>query len=114
MNFIIISFQLLTGLLSLIAAIVATFRPKLFGFLAPMFQPAGLKRIIQAVGHWIALIATLLGIAVPFMVFFASCIALASSLPLLLRAALLRVIAHQVTFAILLISTSKINLSVRW
>ena len=85
MNLIIVSFQLLVCLASLIAAIVATFRPKLLEALAPIFQQSGLRRIGQAAAHWAAVIATLLGIAVPFVAFFASCIAFVSSLPLALR-----------------------------
>ncbi len=85
MKVITLSFQILVSLSSLLAAIVASFRPKPLEPLACLFSRTGLKRIAQATGHWIAFIATIAGISVPFLVFFASCIAFVSSIPLVLN-----------------------------
>lgn len=86
MKTITITFQLLLGLVSLVAAIIATFRPKRLEPLAYSFAKSGPARILQAAGHWLAVLATFIGIAVPFLAFFASCIALLSSIPLALGA----------------------------
>ena len=90
MNVITLSFQLLVSLFSLLAATVASFRPKRFASLASLFSRSRLRRIAQAVSHWIALIASIIGIAVPFVSFFAACLAFASSIPLILNAVHLR------------------------
>ncbi|MDN3656755.1 hypothetical protein QWZ08_14005 [Ferruginibacter paludis] len=87
-----VAFQLLVSLCSLLAATIATFRPDRLAPLFPLFSKSGLRRIIQATVHWIALIAMLLGIAVPFVAFFACCIAFASSIPLVLRAVHFRIL----------------------
>jgi hypothetical protein len=87
-----IACQLLVSLCSLLAATIATFRPERLASLFSLFSKSGLRRIIQATVHWITLIAMLLGIAVPFVAFFASCIAFASSIPLVLRAVHLRIL----------------------
>lgn len=86
MKTITITFQLLLGLFSLVAATIATFRPKRLEPLAYSFAKSGPGRILQAAGHWLAVIGTLIGIAVPFLAFFASCIAFISSIPLALGA----------------------------
>lgn len=86
MKTIIITFQLLLGLFSLVAATIASFRPKRLEPLAYSFSKSGPGRILQAAGHWLALIATIIGIAVPFLAFFASCLGFISSIPLALGA----------------------------
>lgn len=87
MKVITLLFQILAGLSSLLAATIASFRPEPLEPLASLFSRSGIKRIAQATSHWIAFIATIAGIAVPFLAFFASCIAFVSSIPLLLNAA---------------------------
>lgn len=87
MNAIIISLQLLIVLTSLLAAIVATFRPRRLEPMAAIFQQSGIRRVAQAAGHWIGFLAALLSIAVPFVAFFASCIVFGSSIPLAIRSA---------------------------
>lgn len=105
MKVIIISFQLLVGLSSLLAATVASFRPKPLESLATLFSRSGLKRIAQATGHWIAFIAIIAGIAVPFLSFFAACIAFVASIPLVLNAVHVKV-ARAWVLALLLPITS--------
>lgn len=79
-------FQLLVSLSSLLAATIATFCPKRLEPLASIFSKPGKRRIAQAAGHWLVFVATILGIAVPFFAFFASCLAFISSIPLALGA----------------------------
>lgn len=81
-----ILFQLIVTLACLFAAIVATFRPRRLEPLALVFPKSGLRRIAQATAHWIAFLANVVGIGVPFVAFFAACIALASSVPLAVNA----------------------------
>lgn len=91
MNIIIILFQLFLCLALLIAASIITFRPRMFKRLENIIPKFRSWRIVQALFLWIAFIANLAGIRVPFLVFFASCIAIATSIPLLVRAANLKV-----------------------
>ncbi|MGZ3756149.1 MAG: SMP-30/gluconolactonase/LRE family protein [Mucilaginibacter sp.] len=86
MQIIITILQVLASLSSLLAAVIITFRPQRLESLSFAFPQSGLKRIAQAVGHWTAFIATLLGISVPFIAFFASCVVFVSAIPLALRA----------------------------
>ena len=81
-----ILFQLLVSLSSLLAAFIASFRPQGFEQLASLFSPSGLRRTVQAASHWIALSATVLGLLVPFLAFFAACLSLITAIPLALRA----------------------------
>ncbi|HEY1017985.1 MAG TPA: hypothetical protein VGE25_03260 [Sediminibacterium sp.] len=92
MKLTILSFQLLVSLSSVLAATIASFRPKPLESLVSLFSRSGLKRIAQATGHWIAFIATIAGIAVPFLSFFAACIAFVTSIPLVLNAAHVNVV----------------------
>src|SRR6476620_1498205 len=85
MNLMITLFQLILFLALLIAAAIITFRPKIFKPLENIIPISRGWRILQAIFLWIALIANLIGIAVPFIAFFASCIAIASSIPLVIR-----------------------------
>lgn len=87
MNIVTLLFQLIVCFSSLLAAVIITFRIRRFEKLNASFVQSGLMRIVQAAVHWIAFIITLIGIAVPFIAFFSSCIAFASSLPLAVRAA---------------------------
>ena len=79
--------QLLVGAASLVAATTVALRPRRLASLAPTPPASRLGRV--AVGALLGLgaIATLAGIAVPFVAFLASVIALASSVPLLALAA---------------------------
>lgn len=86
MKAITISFQLLAGLSSLTAAIIASFRPNSLQSLASIFSRSGMKRVAQATIHWVAFLATFAGMAIPFLAFFASCISFISSIPLVLGA----------------------------
>lgn len=85
MKLLTLSFQILVALSSLFAAIVASFRPKPLEPLASIFSRSGVKRIAQTIIHWLAFITSVAGIAVPFLAFFAACIALVSSIPLVLN-----------------------------
>ena len=79
-------FQLLVSLLCLLAATVATFRPKRLEPLASAFPKSGIKRAGQSAALWVALIANFVGIGVPFVAFFAGCITFATSVPLAINA----------------------------
>lgn len=91
MNILIISFQLVLCLALLIAAAIISFRPELFKQLENIIPKSRGWRIVQAVFLWIAFIANLAGITVPFLVFFASCIAFATAIPLVFKAAHVKV-----------------------
>ena len=111
MNIITIAFQLFLSLALLIAASIVTFRPRMFKRLMQIFPQSLGKRIVQAIALWIALIATLGGIAVPFFVFFASCITLISSIPLVLKAAHLKVSTTWVLPIVLVVSSVVVGIA---
>lgn len=111
MTMITLLFQLLMALSCLLAAAIATFRPKVLQPLASIFAKSGFKRMAQAAGHWIALIATLCGVVVPFVAFFASCLAFVSSMPLALRAARLKTAYAGILPALLAIGSVAVALA---
>ena len=111
MNIITIAFQLFLSLALLIAASIVTFRPRMFKRLMQIFPQSIGKRIVQAIALWIALIATLGGIAVPFLVFFASCITLVSSISLVLKAAHLKVSTTWVLPIVLVVSSVVVGIA---
>lgn len=90
MKLITFSCQWLIILSSLLAAINVSFRPALLKPIAAGSPKKGIGRIAQAAGHWFAFLATLTGTFVPLLAFFASCIAIVSSIPLAVNAVRLK------------------------
>ncbi|KAK6033588.1 SMP-30/Gluconolaconase/LRE-like region [Ostertagia ostertagi] len=104
MNIIIMTMQCLISLCSLFAAMIVSFGPASLKPLVSRYQKWGFGRIAQAAGHWLVFVATLAGIMVPFLAFFASCIAFVSSIPPLLAALTLKTPRAWTLPAILLIA----------
>lgn len=110
MNTITIAFQLILSLALLISATIITFRPRVFKQLVQMIPQSRWGRIVQAMLLWIATIVSLAGITVPFVVFFASCIAFVASIPLVLRAANLKVTNLWVLPVVMVISSMVVGI----
>ncbi len=91
MNIIIVLFQVFLCLALLIVAVIVTFRPRMFKQMESFIPSSRIARIVQATFLWMALIANLAGISVPFLVFFASFIAFVTTIPLVLRTVYLKV-----------------------
>lgn len=100
---ITIIFQLLLILTLLTAAITATFSPKILKRFANLFSQSRTVRILQAIILWFATIANCIGITVPFVVFFASCFGIISSIPLIFRATHLKMASSWILPIVILV-----------
>lgn len=94
MNLVTVSTQIVLGLALLLVAIAAAFPARWLPWLVAPLPQSRVGRAATCGLFLVAGLATLMGAAVPFMAFFASCVALASAAFLLLRAALAKVPAH--------------------
>ena len=72
--------QILAALALLFAAGTATFRPQRFMFLTGLISLNKFGRTALATLLWLAFVTSLAALVLPFLVFFASCIALVSSI----------------------------------
>lgn len=90
MYVVTLSLQLFLVTTLLLAAIVATFRPRWLQVPTTIFSKSKLARVIQSTGFWTGGLIIMAGIAVPFLVFFGACIAFVSSIPLAINAILLK------------------------
>ena len=80
MNLFTYAIQALLSLSFMISGIAAMFRPRWLDPLPSILPTTGIGRVAISVIFWVCAVATLIGIFVPFAVFFASCLALACSL----------------------------------
>ncbi|WP_026769410.1 SMP-30/gluconolactonase/LRE family protein [Asinibacterium sp. OR53] len=86
MNSIITLFQFVLIIITLLLAVLSSFRIAIFSAWTSLFARSRVGRILQILLLWVAFLVALLGIAIPFFAFFSACLAFLSSIPLALRA----------------------------
>lgn len=87
MNSVTFVLQTVLSAALMLGGVAATFRPGWLASLSSRLPQVGISRFAMALLLWVAGLATVVGIMVPFAAFFASCLAFVASVCLVLRLA---------------------------